>query len=68
MTRDEFLRLLTIERFAPCPVEPPLRSPRNHEELDWDDSELTTARRRAILFEETADRAASAAERPWRVA
>lgn len=46
MTRDELLAALLIERYAPRP-----RAPERDPEQPpvWDDSELTTARRRRAL-------------------
>lgn len=42
MTRDELLAALLVERYAPIPRLP------EHVAL-WDDSQLTTARRRRAL-------------------
>lgn len=47
MTRDELLEALLVERYAPSPAwtARPWKSTRPRADLDWDDSEITVARR-----------------------
>ncbi|MGH3973772.1 MAG: hypothetical protein ACRDS9_10675 [Pseudonocardiaceae bacterium] len=47
MTRDELLALLLLERYTPSPAwtASPWKSTRPRADLDWDDSEITVARR-----------------------